>query len=278
MSRILSLVACFALLPSTSRAAEPLTMIVMDPLALPLSCPCVAGYAQRDYAKLAEHLEAKLGRPVEVHFSDSFAAALEKKSDGKADIIIGKDSVVRSGTEEAGIPAEPVAALTGKDGETTQKGLLLVAAGDPAFTPTDLAGYKIILGPTDSDEKHEAALKLLKDFEVIVPSDPATCTACDEGALEVLELHKSGVKAATVISSYAQPLLEGCGTIRKGDLRVIGETDPVPFVRAYVNTELPTGVQDAIRSALLGVGASEELRDALETKHGFVALEGAKKN
>jgi len=39
--------------------------------------------------------------------------------------------------------------------------------------------------------------------------------------------------AATVISSYAQPLLEGCGTIKKGDLRVIGETDPMPFVVAF---------------------------------------------
>jgi hypothetical protein len=31
----------------------PLTMIVMDPLAAPLACPCVKGYAQRDYEKLA---------------------------------------------------------------------------------------------------------------------------------------------------------------------------------------------------------------------------------
>src|SRR5438067_11348278 len=74
--------------------AKGLVMVVMDPLAAPLSCPCVQGYAQRDYEKLAKHLEAKLGRPVKVHFAESLTAALEQKTEGKADLIIGKFSVV----------------------------------------------------------------------------------------------------------------------------------------------------------------------------------------
>lgn len=48
----------------------PLTLIVMDPLAAPLSCPCVKGYAQRDYEKLANHLEKQLGREVKLHFNE----------------------------------------------------------------------------------------------------------------------------------------------------------------------------------------------------------------
>jgi hypothetical protein len=35
-----------------------LTIVVMDPLALPLSCPCVKGYAQRKYETLAEYQQA----------------------------------------------------------------------------------------------------------------------------------------------------------------------------------------------------------------------------
>src|SRR5690606_18127815 len=50
-------------------AASPLVVVVMDPLALPLSCPCVKGYAQRDYQKLAEALEAQLGRSVSLVFN-----------------------------------------------------------------------------------------------------------------------------------------------------------------------------------------------------------------
>ena len=44
-----------------------------------------------------------------------------------------------------------------------------------------------------------------------------------QGALQVLALRKQGVKAAAVIPSYAPALLEGCGTIKKDALRVVGK-------------------------------------------------------
>ena len=50
-------------------------MVVMDPLAAPLSCPCVAGYAQRKYEVLGEYLSKRLGRPVVVTFAESIARA-----------------------------------------------------------------------------------------------------------------------------------------------------------------------------------------------------------
>src|SRR6476620_1830524 len=75
---------------------QPFTIIVMDPLAAPLSCDCVKGYAQRDYEKLGKYLEQQLGLPVQVHFAETLAAALERKSQGKADLVIGKCSVIAS--------------------------------------------------------------------------------------------------------------------------------------------------------------------------------------
>lgn len=269
-------------LPLISESAEqpkPLNLVVMDPLAAPLSCPCVEGYAQRDYEKLAAHLTKKLGRPVNVHFSESLTHALKEKSDGKADIIIGKDSVVRAQAKANKHPVTCVAALTDKKGETTQKGLIVVASADPAFSPSDLQGYRVIFGPDDCDEKHTAALNLLDEFKVELSGKKETCVACSDGASTVLELSKTGGKAATVISSYAQPLLEGCGTIKKGDLRVIGETDPVPFIRAFLDTNLSPTEKQAIRDALLEVGKDATLCKVMETKTGFVAVEeAAKKN
>src|SRR5436190_7328112 len=73
---------------------KSLIMVVMDPLAAPLSCPCVKGYAQRDYEKLANHLHQELKRPVTVAFSESLAKALDEQTEGRADIVIGKQSVV----------------------------------------------------------------------------------------------------------------------------------------------------------------------------------------
>ena len=89
---------------SEAIAPNTLTMVVMDPLALPLSCPCVKGYAQRDYDKLGEKLAKELGRPVRVVYNESLTTALKNDAHGHADIVIGKHSVVlfdakRSGSE-----------------------------------------------------------------------------------------------------------------------------------------------------------------------------------
>src|SRR5215207_108072 len=81
-----SIVCLVATLLSSSTAAAapkdegPISMLVMDPLALPLSCPCVAGYAQRKYEVLGEYLSKQLGRPVEVTFAESVKNALDKES------------------------------------------------------------------------------------------------------------------------------------------------------------------------------------------------------
>jgi hypothetical protein len=75
-----------------------------------------------------------------------------------------------------------------------------------------------------------------------------------------------------VISSYAKPLLEGCGQVPKGALRVVGETAEVPFIAAYVNAALDAEQQVVISDALLKSTTRDvPLRLALETKRGFVA-------
>lgn len=251
--------------------AEALTVVVMDPLAAPLSCPCVQGYAQRDYEQLGKFLETKLGRPVQVAFDESLAVALKKKTNGKADLIIGKWSVVLHDAKESQWPVQPVAALTGKDGATTMTGLIVVPTKDPAKTVSDLKGYKIIFGPAECDEKHAAAVQLLKDAGVPVPDQRATSPSCSDGAVEIIERGPAG-RSAAVISSYAAPLLEGCGQVKKGDLRVVGTTAPVPFIGAFVRTSLSDADRDLLTQALFQMGEDAKLLQALETKKGFVAV------
>ncbi len=279
ITRIILAVGLLAMAQMAVRAEDKtaLTVVVMDPLALELSCPCVKGYAQRDYNLLGKHLEKQLGRPVRVHFSESLATALAKKTNGKADLIFGKESIVRHEAKAIDMKASPIASLTGKDGKTTMTGLFLVAAKDDALAVNDLKGYQIFFGPADSDEKHTAALALLGDFEVARPKNLETCNSCSDGATKILDLHRDGKKAAAVISSYAQPLLEGCGTIKKGELRVVGETDPVPFVVAFISQTVPESDTAAIQKALLQIAGDPKLCLALETKHGFVKFEQLKK-
>jgi len=265
---VLFTVCACAPLEAEDRTPAGLTLVVMDPLASPLSCPCVKGYAQRDYDKLAAYLEKQLGRPVTVAYSDSLTTALQKKTEGKADIIIGKRSVVEFDARNSKLDVVPVADLTGKDGLTTMTGLIVVPKDDPAKTAADLKGYRIIFGSPECDEKYAAPITLLKSKGVTLPEKLETSASCADGATAILEA-RSG-KGAAVISSYAKPLLEGCGTINKGDLRVVGETEPVPFITAFVSSRLSKADSQAITDALLAVKSDLTLRTVLETKNGFV--------
>ncbi len=257
--------------------ATELSLVVMDPLAAPLSCPCVQGYAQRKYERLAEYLQRETGHKVQLTFAESLAKAFEGKDAFRADVIIGKDSVVRFDAKKTKLKVRAVARLTGKDGSTTQTGLFVVPAADPAQRIDQLKGYRIFFGPADSREKHQAAIELLQREGVPVPEKPDISTACSDGATRVLELAPTQ-RAAAVISSYAQPLLEGCGTIDRGALRVVGQTRPVPFVTAFVSEQLAESEQAKVTAALLAAATEPELCVALESLLGFVAIEPASEN
>jgi outer membrane protein assembly factor BamB/ABC-type phosphate/phosphonate transport system substrate-binding protein len=274
MRTLLMILALAALaMPAFAQQGE-LSLVVMDPLAAPLSCPCVEGYAQRQYEKLAEYLSKKLDRPVHVTFAESFEKPLAKESCTAIDIAVGKDSVVRYDAAKMKLGATPLARLTGKDGKTTQTGLIVVRSNDPAQHVDDLRGYRILFGKQECDEKFAAPRKMLRAVGVDLPAPEAaeTTEACSDGACKIIECGDDE-RAAAVISSYAAPLLEGCGTIKKGDLRVVGETAPVPFITAFATDRVAPELQAQIREALFGVSAQPQLLAALESLIGFVPVE-----
>ncbi|MBI1249208.1 PhnD/SsuA/transferrin family substrate-binding protein [bacterium] len=252
---------------------KPLTLVVMDPLAAPLSCPCVEGYAQRKYEALEAFLEKELGRSVNLLFTESLETIKDKDlAGGTIDLVIGKDSVARYDAKQKGLTVTPLGRLTDKQGSTTQYGMIVVAKDDPAQKPGDLKDYEIFFGTVDAAEKHDAAIELLKKEGVTLPKKLTTSQACSDGACKILELGRSTMGAA-VISSYAAPLLEGCGTIKKGDLRVIGKTKEVPFITAFATNNVSTNEQKQIEKALMQVATDQELCQKLESLVGFLPVE-----
>jgi ABC-type phosphate/phosphonate transport system substrate-binding protein len=248
-----------------------LHVIVMDPLSAPLSCDCVKGYAQRKYEKLGEFLAKKLERPVKVTWSESLVKAT-KETEGAAQLVIGKHSVVLHDAKKLSRQYEPIAALTGSDGETTQTGLLVVRTPDTAQKVADLKGYRVFFGPEDCDEKCAVVIDMLKEAQLPVPTERETYPSCSNAASKLMEL-KSDEKAVAVISSYAEPLLAGCGAVKKGDLRVIARSKPIPFITAFADGSLSTAEQESLKTALLAVAEEVTLLEALETEAGFVPFE-----
>lgn len=251
---------------------DSIVMVVSDPLAAELSCPCVAGYAQRDYEQLAEYLGEAIGRHVTVLYGESIARALGDRGK-RVDIVIGKQSVVAAEASRSNRALEPVALLTGLDDSSTQHGLVVVHHQDPATGIAELGDHAVVLGPNDCEEKHAAARKLFADNRVPLPADGEIAANCTEAAERVLAAKKAGGRpVAAVVSSYAAPLLEGCGTIRKGELRVVGKTGEVPFIAAFLNRRLDAATRTTLLEALRGVADEPVVRHAIESKSGFRML------
>ena len=274
MIRTLVVVSVLLGLCGLVAAEEPLTMLVMDPLAAPLACPCVEGHAQRKYDKLAEFLTRHLGRPVRAIFAEDLAKALRSEPSGHVDLIIGKQSVVKFDAKESRVPIRPLAMLTGKDGTTTVTGLFVVLAKDPAKQLADLKGYKVFFGPVESAEKHEAAIAALRAAGIDVPEKPETRSGCSDAALEMIR-DKGKHRLAAVISSYAMPLLEGCHTVEKGSLRMIGHTKPVPFITVFATDRVSEDLGKKIQASLFVLFADLDLLKAMESKSGFVKMPAA---
>lgn len=271
MRILVTLLAVLAFALPSLAEDRTLHVIVMDPLSAPLSCDCVKGYAQRKYEKLGEFLAKQLGRPVKVTWSESLVKAT-KETDGAAHLVIGKHSVVLHDAQKLNRKYEPIAALTGSDGETTQTGLLVVRTPDAAQKVTDLKGYRVFFGPEDCDEKCVVVIDMLKEAKLPVPTERETYPSCSNAASKLMEL-KADEKAVAVISSYAEPLLAGCGAVKKGDLRVIARSKPIPFITAFADGALSTAEQESIKTALLAVAEEVEMLEALETEAGFVPFE-----
>jgi outer membrane protein assembly factor BamB/ABC-type phosphate/phosphonate transport system substrate-binding protein len=227
----------------------------------------VAGYAQRDYDRLGAFLEQRLGRRVELAYSESLTSPALRPQDG-VDLVIGKFSVVTFDAHAIGINLRILAMLSDKDGAITQTGLFVVRHDDRARSIEDLTDRRLLFGPEDSIEKREAALAALEAFDVPVPGELDSRAGCTTAALAVIENEAD----AAVISSYAMPLLEGCGTIERGELRLLGETDPVPFVGVFATDRVNRQLEDKIASALTAAQRQPDLLSALESRDGFVRL------
>ena len=85
-----------------------ITLVVTDPLALPLACSCVQGYAQRKYEKLADFLQSKLGKSVRVVWGESIEGAKKEHGLGLKTVFIGKDSVVRFDSKKLKMDVTPL--------------------------------------------------------------------------------------------------------------------------------------------------------------------------
>ncbi len=251
-----------------ARAAEPLLLVVLDPLAKELACACVQGYGQRDYRKLAARLQSSLKHPVTVEFSDDLADSLAFAAARERVVVIGDRALVTHAAQQARWPARPVGELTDREGRTTAAALFVARKDDPARALPDLAGRRVLFGLAEADARHAAARTALAALALEPPPRLETRGPGNDAALDVLDSTATPPPVA-VIPDYALPLLEGCGSITPGDLKVLGRTAPAPFITVFVSRDLPGELAARLEKALFDLGKDARLLRELESKEGF---------
>ncbi len=202
-------------------------------------------------------------------FNESLTAALKDQTEGKVDLVIGKCSVVEFDAKKLHLTATQVAMLTGKDGTTTQNGLIVVPKDDPAQSAADLKGYRIIFGPKECDEKHDAVLALLKKSGVDAP-----CRVGNLASLQRRRLPDPGSRPRQARGRghlQLRPAALGRLRHREEGGPAGGRRDRAGSVRRRLCRGGNAAEQKQITEALLKVTEDPLLRIALETRDGFVA-------
>lgn len=252
---------------------EPVLLVVMDPLAKELACACVQGYGQRDYRRLATRLGKALKQRVAIEFSDDLVATLDGVGPDRGVVVIGDRALVADGAARTKPGFRPVLELTDREGSTTASALFAVRKDDTARGLADLAGRTAYLGLAKADARHAAARAAVAAAKLDPPVTWEDRGSASEAALDVMDSEASPLPVA-VVPAYALPLLEGCGSIRKGDLKVIGRTAESPFITVFLSAGLAGEQQQQILKSLLDLKKDSGLLKAMESRDGFRPVSG----
>ena len=252
----------------SGKDAQPILFVVLDPLAKELACACVKGYGQRDYRKLTAKLESALKQPVSVEFSDDLTETLKLATPGQEVIVAGEQSRVAQDSKKAGLKSHPICELTDPDGGTSIVGSFVVRAGDSAKELKDISGRKLLFGLADTEQNHSAVQAALRTAGVESGIKSEKRDAYNTAALDVLD-SSSAPPPVAVIPGYGPRLLEGCGSVKRGEIRVIGQTQPLPFIAVFVADNVSAEKREKIQKTLLDVKSDAKLLNAIESRDGF---------
>jgi outer membrane protein assembly factor BamB/ABC-type phosphate/phosphonate transport system substrate-binding protein len=256
---------------TTASGADSVTFVVMDPLAKELACACVKGFGQRDYRKLAAELQKAIKQPIKIEFSDDLADSLAGASATQEVIVIGDQSLVLSGATKARLKCRPICELTDSEGNTTLRALFIARADDPAKELKEISGRKLLLGVPPDDAKYAAGMSALRAAGVEVAVKPEQRNSYSDAALDMLD---SALTPAPVafIPGFGLPLLEGCGSVKPGSLRVIGKTEPIPFIMLFLSDSISTEKEQKLLKVLLSIKGNSKMLRAMESRDGFKAV------
>lgn len=276
VSAALAWVLLWSMVSSTWAAKEkPLTFVVMDPLSKELACACVKGYGQRDYRKLTAYLAQELKRDIAIEFSDDLTETLKAIGADHELVVVGEYSRMLKEAGVARLKIRPLCGLSDPEGDTNIHAVLVAQSKDSVQNLQGITGRKILFALADTEANHKTLQNCLSTVGLTQTPTLEKRSQYTDAALDVLDSTEPNPPVA-LVPSYAMRLLQGCGSIKPGELKVIGKTDSFPFITLFVNERLDQTMEAKLEQALLSVGKDAKLLELMESKDGFQSVKKAK--
>jgi len=201
------------------------------------------------YDNLTKLLEKRTGRKVTFVKSTNYNAVIEGMVSGKIDVAeFGPLSYVLA--KNNGAKITPVVSLAPKDAPATYQSYGLVPGNSPITGLAQFAGKKVCFVDPSSTSGYLFPTAQLKKSGVDPQKDitPIFAGGHDVSALSV----KSGkCDVGFADSTMIDRILPGKGELKKGDLKVVWKSSPIPNDPLTVRDDLPAGVRKKISDALV---------------------------
>ncbi len=120
----------------------------------------------------------------------------------------------------------------------------------------------------DTEANQQALAEALRAAGLKTPGKQEKRGQYSDAVLDVLDSTAATLPVA-VIPNYALRLLQGCGSVKPGELKVIGNTQPVPFITVFLSESIAKEQEQKILKSLLTLKDDAVLLKAMESREGF---------
>ncbi|BCP56141.1 phosphonate ABC transporter substrate-binding protein [Kaistia sp. 32K] len=287
--RIALFLAALAL--ATWPAAGPAAASWRDDLGT-LKVGFVAGdnptYETARLEKFRWHLQYSLAVPVELFPARNYEALIEAQSTGRIQYGV-LSSLAYLALNQRCDCAEPLAQPTTVDHARGFRALLVTKSDGPIATLADARNTRLAVGAADSLSGRRAPLAGLAAEGIDPESYFVRILETDDSEAALTALAKDEADIATAWSSATDPLsaaigsgpfarLASNGTLSPSTLRVVWQSELIPFGPHAVRKDIPDEAKVALLRALTEMQtAAPEAYDAIERGYpgGFVAADPA---
>jgi len=271
--QILGLVACLFLAIPGAHAAD----YNPDTLKVALLPDENAATVIQDNKGLADYLEAKLDRRIELIVTTDYSSMIEAMRFGRIDLAYfgpASYTIAKDKMKGGELDIEPFAARV-KGGTTTYQSVLIANADSGIETLADIkgSGIELAFGDQASTSSHFAPKYMLLKAGIEVENDYSQNFLGAHDAVAV-NVQRGNAK----VGGLSRPILESMiekGIIDADKIRILGYSDPIPqypwVLRTDLNEDLITTIKATFYSLEKGTPDGDAVLKPFKSD-GFAAI------